>query len=237
MTDIAILNSQTHRTVRVNASAGAPLGDNRGFVPVILGEFTMIAAHYPILFSKDSENGAFYPGAMLGFDLEENLFLEGQANGTYRPLNLQRGPFLTAGDDLVIDLAHPRVGASDGQALFGEDGQPSAYLESIMALMRQLHAGYQQTRQFIDTLLGLKLLEAIDLDVGFDDGTKRQIEGLYTVNTEALRALPDATVLDLFHRGYLQLIYTVIGSLKQVPVLARRKNAQGLGATDPVSSL
>jgi len=237
VTDIAILNSQTHRTVRVNASAGAPLGDNRGFVPVILGEFTVIAAHYPILFSKDSENGAFYPGAMLGFDLEENLFLEAHANGAYRPLNLQRGPFLTAGEDLVIDLAHPRVGAPDGQALFGEDGQPSAYLDSITALMRQLHAGYQQTSQFIDTLLGLKLLEAIDLDVGFDDGTKRQIEGLYTINTDTLRALPYAIVLDLFRRGYLQLIYTVIGSLKQVPVLARRKNAQGLGATDPVSAL
>ncbi len=234
MTDIAILNRQTHRDVRVNASAGAHLGDNQRFVAIVVGEFTQVAALAPILFSKDAENGTFYPGAMLGFDLGENLFVDAYAEGAYRPLNLQRGPFYTAGDDLVIDMKNPRVG-TDGQALFGEDGQPSAYLESVMALMRQLYPGYQQTQAFIDTLLKLKLIEPIDMNVGFDDGTSRQVEDLYTINADAVRALPDEAVLDLFRRGYLQLIYTVIGSLKQVPILARRKNSRLLATTDAVA--
>jgi hypothetical protein len=36
--------------------------------------------------------------------------------------------------------------------------------------------------------------------------------------------LPDATVVDLFRRGYLHLVYLMIASLKQIPVLAQRKN-------------
>ena len=36
-------------------------------------------------------------------------------------------------------------------------------------------------------------------------------------------SLADATVIDLFRSGYLQLIYLMIASLKQVPVLAREE--------------
>ncbi len=44
------------------------------------------------------------------------------------------------------------------------------------------------------------------------------------MNQDVLRKLPDASVLDLFRRGYLQLIYLLIASLKQIPVLAQKKN-------------
>ena len=50
------------------------------------------------------------------------------------------------------------------------------------------------TKVFIDTLMELKLVEPIDIDVGFDDGTKRQLEGLYTINQDRLEGLPDAAV-------------------------------------------
>ena len=81
----------------------------------------------------------------------------------------------------------------------------------------------------------LKLIEPIDINVGFDDGTTRDLQGLYTVNQDALRALPDAAVVDLFRRGYLHLIYLMIASLKQVPVLAQRKNRQILQATESLA--
>jgi hypothetical protein len=80
------------------------------------------------------------------------------------------------------------------------------------------------TKVFIDTLLGLKLIEPIDINVGFDDGTKRDLQGLYTISQDTLRALPDETVLSLFRRGYLHLIYLMVASLQQVPVLAQKKN-------------
>jgi hypothetical protein len=142
----------------------------------------------------------------------------------YRPLNLQRGPFLTAGSDLAIDLDHPRVASSGDQQLFTEGGEPSSYLQSIMGLMRDLRPGLERTRVFIDTLLGLKLIEPMTISARFDDGTNREFTGLYTVNRSQLQELADAAVVDLFRRGYLQLIYLMLASLDQVSALAQRKN-------------
>jgi len=221
MSNVVLLNSVTHRNLRVDATPSAHYGDDRRFVGVIVSEFPLLAVHCPLFFSKDANTGAFYCGAMLGFDESENLFLD-DGRDCYRPLNLQRGPFFTAGDELAIDLDHPRVGR--GEALFGENGEPSAYLKSIIQLFRDLVPGLERTKVFIDTLLKLKLIEPVDLDVAFDDGSRRDVTGLYTINQEALREIPDAVVLDLFRRGYLSLIYLMIASLKQVPVLARRKN-------------
>lgn len=223
MSNIVILNSQAHRELRVDASASARLGDNQRFVPVVLAEFAALAAHYPIFFSKDADTGAFYCGAMLGFDDGENLFLA-EGRDAYRPLQIQRGPFVTVGADLAIDLDNPRLSQTKGERLFTDAGETTPYLESIKQLFRVLYPGIEKTKIFIAALLELNLIEPVDLDVGFDDASKRMITGLYTVAQEALRALPDEKVLQLFRSGFLQLIYLMIASLKQVPVLAQKKN-------------
>lgn len=223
MPNIAILNNQAHRTLRVQTGAAARYGDNQRFVPVIVGEFPHLAVHYPILLTKDQDTGAFFIGVMLGFDEGENLFLDVRGMETYRPLNLQRGPFFTAGNEVAIDLDSPRLDQG-GKPLFTETGEPTQYLQSIMALFRDLKPGLDLTKTFVQTLVSLKLIEPIDIDLAFDDGSRRNLTGLYTINQNALRALPDAGVLDLFRRDYLQAIYLMVASLKQVPVLARRKN-------------
>jgi SapC len=85
---------------------------------------------------------------------------------------------------------------------------------------------------FISRLLELKLIEPIDLEVEFDDGTLRNCIGLYTVNQEVLARQPDEVVVELFRRGFMRLIHLMIASLKQVPVLARKKNSRLLQATE-----
>ncbi|MES1190422.1 MAG: SapC family protein [Steroidobacter sp.] len=238
MTNIAILNRQTHRHLRVHAEPSAKLGDNQRFVAVVVNEFPLLVPHYPILLSKDAETGSFYCGAMLGFDTGENLFApeEGTRADAYRPLNLQRGPFYTAGSELAVDLDHPRIATgSSGQPLFDDTGEPTKYLQSIMELMRELRPGLERTKIFIETLMQHKLVEPVDINVGFDDGSSRQIEGLYVIDQEALRNLPDAIVVELFRRGYLHLIYLMIASLKQIPVLGQKKNRRLLGETDQIA--
>jgi hypothetical protein len=231
MTNIVVLNSLVHRTVRVQAEPAAKFGDNQRFVQVVVTEFSLLVTHYPILFSKDADTGAFFCGTMLGIDEGENLFLkDGNGHEGYRPLNLQRVPFFVSGDDLAIDLDHSRVSADTGQTLFNERGEPTPYLESIKAAFQQLKPGIEMTKRFIDTLLKLNLLEPVDIILGFDDGSKRNLADLYTVNQEVLKMLPDASVVELFRRGYLQLIYLLIASLKQIPVLAQKKNDRFLAA-------
>ena len=238
MTQIATLNNEAHRSLRVDGRPSAAYGDNRRFVQVIVGEFTHLLVHYPILFSKDEATGRLYCGVLLGYDEGENLFLDEWRDGRrYRPLVLQRAPFLSYGKYLAIDLDHPRVGVEAGEPLFTDDGRPTPYLESIRQAFRYLRSGMQATEIFITRLLELRLIEPIDLEVELDDGSRRDGVGLYTIDVGALEALADATVVELHRRGYLRLIDFMIASLKQLPVLASRKNAQLLRGTEALARM
>jgi hypothetical protein len=170
---------------------------------------------------------------MFGFDEGENLFLEDwQKREFYRPLSLQRGPFYAHGPDVAIDLNDPRVGAEGGKPLFTDQGTPTRYLQSIIWAFQDLQPGVEMTKLFIARLLELKLIEPVDVEVELDDGTIRRCVGLYTIDQEVLSRLPDAVVVELFRRGYLRLIDYMIASLKQVPVMARKKNSRLLNATE-----
>ena len=227
MTRIVPLNKELHKSLKVDARASAAYGDNRRFTHVIVNEFPHLVVHYPILFSKDANTGGLYCGVMLGITEGENLFLEEWAEREfYRPLALQRVPFYAQGPDVAIDLDHPRVGVEEGLPLFTEFGQPTRYLQRIIWAFQDLSSGIEVTRHFIFRLLELKLIEPISIEAEFDDGTTRDCAGLYTVNQEVLSALPDEAVVELFRRGYLRLIDYMIASLKQFPVLARKKNGR-----------
>ena len=236
MTQIVPLNKVTHKALKVDARASAAYGDNQRFAFVIVNEFPQLLVHYPILFSKDRNTGEFYCGAMLGFDEGENLFLdEWRDLQFYRPLSLQRLPFYAHGSEVAIDLDHPRVGVEDGKALFTEHGQPTRYLQSIIWAFQDLKPGIEVTRHFIARLLELKLIEPVDIEAEFDDGRIINCEGLYTVNQETLSRLPDAAVVELVRRGYMRLCHYMIASLKQFPVLARKKNGRILEATEDLA--
>jgi hypothetical protein len=238
MTRIVPLSKETHKSLKVDARAAAAYGDNQRFTHVIAKEFPLLVVHYPILFSKDANTGEFHCGVMLGFDEGENLFLEEWRDlEYYRPLGLQRMPFYANGSDVAIDLDHPRVGAEDGTALFTEFGEPSRYLQRIIWAFQDLSSGIAVTRSFIASLLQLKLIEPISIEAEFDDGTTRECDGLYTVNQEALSALPDETVVQLFRLGYLRLMHLMIASLKQFPILARKKNGRMLKATESLAGV
>lgn len=238
MTHVVPLNKVEHRSLKVDLRASAAYGDSQHFVQVIVNEFPQLVVHYPILFSKDKDTGQFYCGVMLGFEEGENLFLDRWVvREFYRPLALQRGPFYTNGEEVAIDLDHPRVGAEGGQPLFTEHGQPSRYLQSIIWAFQDLEPGIRTTNAFIARLLELQLIEPIDMEVELDDGTTHHCVGLYTINQDVLAKLPDPVVVELFRRGYLTLIHLMIASLKQLPMLARRKNSRLLEGTENVAGL
>lgn len=238
MTQIVTLSSEAHRGLRVDGRASAAYGDSQRFVQVIVGEFAHLVVHYPILFSKDAVTGQLFCGVMLGYDPGENLFLEEWRDRRfYRPLLLQRAPFCAHGRNLAIDLDHPRVGVEGGEALFSDEGHPTEYLQSVMQAFRHLHSGMRATQTFIARLLELKLVEPIDLEVEFDDGSKRDAVGLYTLDQDALAGLGDATVVDLHRRGYLRLIDFMIASRRQLPVLTSRKNARLLQGTGTLAGM
>ena len=218
------LNVEDHRRLRLRA---ADRGD-RIFIQIVASEFAAAAAACPILFAKFPETGRFYVGAMFGFRPEEPPLT---ADDGFRPLDVERQGFFISGEEIAVDADHPRFSESEGEPLFDQDGEPSDPLRGIQRILGQLNAGVEQTDAFTKALLDLRLIEPIDISLRFDDGETLRLDGLYTVGRDPLHELGDTAVLMLFRAGYLQLAHTMIASLQQIPLMARRRNrrlAKGL---------
>jgi hypothetical protein len=233
MSNIAVLDKSIHHNVRVDRRPAAKFGGNQRFVQVVLREFPLLAPQYPILLSKNSDTGAFFCGAMLGFDDGENLFLTNDNNHEgYRPLNLQREPFYYVEKDrLALDFDSPRVNDSHGEALYGPDGEPTNYLRSILFLFHELRPGLKQTHVFIDALLKHNLLAPVEFELDFDSGDHITLQDLYTIRESSLREISDEAAIDFFRNGYLYAIHLMIASLNQIARLAERKNRLMAGDT------
>lgn len=219
---IEILNSVTHRNLKMRPDSGEP---HPHFVPIVTSEFPAAATSCPIFFAKDAASGAFYAAALFGFEPGE-LLVEGAAEGRamFQPLDIQRKGFFTSGEDIAIDSAHSRFGAGASVELFDDDGGPGEQLRRIQRVLGELNAGFEATRVFIQEMLRLKLIEPVDLTLSFDDGKRLTLDGLYTISRDGLHELADEAVIALFRKGLLQAAMCVVLSLNQVAVLARRRN-------------
>jgi hypothetical protein len=219
---LEILNSEAHAALKMH-----PLHEHPPFIAITIDEFPAAAAVCPIFFSKNPETGEFYAGAVFGFSAGE-LLVEGadKRDALFRPLELQRQGFFISEENIAVDVAHPRFGEGASVALFEERGAPTDAMRRIQWALGQLKAGTEATEAFIRELLGLKLIEPIDVSLAFDDGQKLQLDGLYTISRDALNDLDDTKVVELFRKGYLQAALSMTFSLNQIAVLARRRNAR-----------
>jgi len=216
-----VLDSQNHATLRIEA----PQTRERLFVQIVAAEFEQTAARFPILFSKKADTGTFYAGAMLGLQPGKPLFADmREEEDAQRLFDVAREGFYVADESIVIDREHPRFGDTEGDSLFDAEGQPEDALRRVQRALAHLSTGLEPTDRFIQRCLALKLIEPIDLSFRFDDGERLTLDGLYIISRDGVSALDDATALDLFRQGYLQLAYTIIGSLQHVGRLARLHN-------------
>ncbi len=236
MSRYEVLNSEKHRQVRVKTGYGAALGDAAMYTMTYPLEFRDIQSGYPILFTKDPNTGGFLAVALLGFEAGQNLFLrDDRWDAAYVPALVQRQPFLIAksgdGDTrppvVSLDLDHPRVGNDEGEALFDSRGEPSEFLKQKIALLDKLHRGLQHSRGFIDTLLQHELLEQIALDIAFNDGSKKSLQGFYSIAEDRLYQLKGDVLESLNQAGYLQPVFMAVASLSRLRDLIERRNRLG----------
>jgi len=174
--------------------------------------------------------------------------------GLYVPLQLQRQPFFLGHDEqggasICIDPQNPAVGVlgaggvvagvnsgvahvqnaalpAGAERLFFDDGSATAYLAQVAELMKEIVAGEAQRRDLIALLLQLKLVQPLALDVTFGNGQSVRLQGLYSVDAQALAQLPEADVLTLHRSGFLPAVYAMVQSMSQVYHLIHLKNQQ-----------
>ena len=233
MSQYEVLNKEKHRQLRIRTGYGAALGDAVMYAMTYPMEFRDIQSCYPILFTKDPNTGEFFAAAVLGFEADQNLFLRDDGwDASYVPAILQRQPFLiaTGGDAnnehpvVSLDRDHPRVSQDDGEAIFDAEGQPTEFLKQKVALLEKLHHGLQHGNGFVDTLLKHELLEQITMDIAFNDGSKKSVQGFYTIAEEHLYQLKGDILESLNQAGYLQPVFMAVASMSRMRDIIERRN-------------
>lgn len=236
MTNRVLLNNVDHADLRVIARHGPEFGDGVNQALVFPNEFDDLQREYPIFFRRDAD-GAFQAVVLLGFDRDENLFLDGGGwNARYVPAAQQRGPFSIALQPgragsppeamIHIDLDHPRVSRAEGEALFLPAGGNAPYLQHVSRLLGVIYDGLEVVRPFFEALQGLDLIEAIEVEARLADGREYVIPGLFTVSEARLAALGGEDLERLHRSGALRAAYAQRSSMANMPRLIDAKLAR-----------
>jgi hypothetical protein len=245
MAKLVAINNQKHRNLIIDTSKAEQYGAELNLIPTVLSEFVSLAVQYPIVFTKNGETGEFVCAAMLGFESSENLFWQnGQWQGMYLPLQIQRQPFFIGesseqGNENIgenkdyivcIDVESPMISEAEliktdsCNKLYSDDGKESDYLIQAKNTLANLLQGEADTKAFITTLKAMDLLQPLSLEIAFVNEQTTRLNGLYTINQDKLAALSCDKITSLHQSGLLQPIYTMIASLAQIYALIERKN-------------
>ncbi len=236
MSQHVIIDSVSHRELRVLGNASAALGDDVMAAMALPQEFRQLQACYPIVFRRDLASGQISALALFGFESGENLFLEGEHwDAPCKPMAHAVQPFLigrgAADDDTAqvhIDLDHPRValGGANGVRVFDEDGSASPLLENAAQMLGDLDAAYRASGAFFKALERYDLFEPFALEVPLADGSKHTLVGFLAIDEDKVRALGSAELADLHGEGHLMPLFMALASVGQFAGLVARRNAR-----------
>lgn len=225
---VATLDRLRHRDLRIRPLADQRFAARTAAIPVVVGEFVDVAREYPIVFARDTRGGISCV-CLTGVREDHNLYLDaaGHWDARYVPAFIRRYPFVFGenGTDrffLCIDEACPAFG-SEGDALFDDQGEPSAALQNVLKLLNEYQRQVAMTQAFLAKLQGADLLRERQMRANMPDGRAAAIDGFLVVDEERLRALPEATLKQWLEGGELALVYAHLFSLGNFIELARRQ--------------
>ncbi|MGN6376412.1 MAG: SapC family protein [Sphingomonas sp.] len=232
MSDHAVLNLEQHRNLRVRPDRGAAFGDGVMCCITVPSEFRRVQNEYAILFRRNADQDSFAALAMFGFENGENLYLEdGRWRARYRPLAMEIQPFLigqpapgSAERHVHVDMASPRIAQGDGVAVFGDDGQPTAYMQRMTELLGELDHGYRASAAFFEALGRYDLLEPLAVEFPLSDGSTKRLVGFHAINEDRLQTLEPAALAELHAAGHLMPVFMALASLANLDALIRRKD-------------
>lgn len=237
MTNRAVLSNVDHKDLKVDARHSEKYGDNVNCALAFSTEFGELQKEYPILFHKDPETSAILAHVILGFDRDENLFLDDDGwTGKYVPAILDRGPFLIGFQDqqvdgavqkepvIHIDMDDPRVGADNGQAVFLPFGGDSPYLEKVMRTLRLIHQGANLDKTVFPLLDEMGLFQPVSIEVTLSNVEQVSLNDYFTINAERLSQLDGDSLEKLNKQGALSLAFFALSSLTNMQRLIALKN-------------
>ncbi|MBK7955911.1 MAG: SapC family protein [Candidatus Accumulibacter sp.] len=215
------VSAARHRGVSLEASGSYAFSAGINAVPLMAIEFPRAVAEYAIVFSAESEE--VMPVVVLGIRNEQNLYLSSDARwkADYIPGFIRRYPFVFSSSadgqslTLCIDESHPGVNREGrGNALFGDDGKPTPYVDQVLDFLKDYQAHFERTRAFGRRIHELGLLEPMQANVTTPQGEKLTLGGFLVVSRDKLRELAGETLQQLVKTDELELLYLHLASMR-----------------------
>ena len=236
------LNRTAHKDLRLKGLQSMKFAMNAHSVPLTGVEFAVAARDLVIVFAGNDAATAG-PMAILGLRQNENLYVDadGQwAPNTYVPAFVRRYPFVLAekpvgqeGDDFTVFLDEDYKGfnTADGERLFKEDGTDSEMLTKAVGFLGDFQQNLARNKVFMEHLIKHDLLEPRNIRLQKDatdaqEGRSINLNGLFVVNENKLRALDEKTTQEFLRDGVLGWIYAHLLSLGNIDRLAQRLEAR-----------
>jgi len=241
MTKHALLNNIAHANLRVITRHAAEFGDNVGSVVTFPTEFGDVQREYPILFRRDAATGEYLSVALLGFEKDENLFLDRNGwNAGYIPGIVARGPFLIGFQEqqvggelrphpvIHVDMDHPRISTTEGEPVFLENGGNSRYIERIASILNGIREGLDASKAMFAAFTEMDLVEPVRLEIQMSAEEQHNLHGYFTINEDKLAKLDGASLERLNRAGFLQGAFLVVASLNNIKKLIDMKHRRRL---------
>lgn len=225
MTRLAPLHPVRHARIKLRQRADAP---KLRFALLGLSELPIASADFPICLAKEAETGRFNLIALFSLAEPRNLYwLNQQWQATYVPEATTTAPFrLDPNGQYGVAIDEDGVTLdADGMQLFAADGQPSELLKNISTRLKRVVADIADAQSMIDDFARRRLVRPLQLVLKHDDGTEHQIDGLYGLGANALAALDDNSVVELYRTGHLAAASIMSASLSQIERLRQLHNA------------
>lgn len=210
-----------HAQNHVDSAGGYAFCRNVNAVPLLAVEFPSASNEYTIVFA--GEGDALMPAVVLGMRGKENAYLDPDDGwrARYVPAFIRRYPFVFSKSEdgktftLCIDEAFAGFNREGrGQALFGADGKPSAYVQNVLKFLQDYQAQFQRTQVFCQKLKQLDLLEPMQARVSLESGENLSLTGFMAINRDRLKALSPHTLAELAQTDELELMYLHLQSMR-----------------------
>ena len=228
------LNRNDHKNLRLKPLESLKFALNAHSVPLTGAEFPVASRDLMIVFGGKSLAEAG-PMAVLGLRENENLYVDADGHwdrDTYIPAFVRRYPFVLAekpagaeGDDFTVflDEAYKGFNSTEGERLFQEDGSNSEMLTKAIGFLGEFQDQVARTKWFMEQLVKHDLLEQRSLRLE-KAGKSINLNGLYMINEDKLRALNADVTQELLVSGAMGWIYAHLISLINIDRVAQRLN-------------
>jgi hypothetical protein len=198
--------------MKLNRPSNFTFAAKTNAIPLLVDEFPMAAAYYPIVFA---DGPVPVPAAVVGLKNDTNLFIgpdNSWVNGAYLPAYVRRYPFILMDDPdnkqfvLCIDEGSDLL-TEQGEFPLFEGDNPSGFTKSAMEFCAALRQQGDSTDEFVKALKDNNLLMPNNAEIDARDGSKLQLSGFLIIDPKKFDALPDSTILQWRKKGWLALVY------------------------------